>query len=436
MLREVFPEILASYKNYASTFKHNNKIFKCMKGDQLSVLEQSFQDMESAIARQHMIDNAVSLNFIQKIVSKLSQIYTFDVTRTASSNQDLVDYYKEAMSIDDVMQNADELFNGMRSCLVEIYQKKDKSLAARPIPSDRFFVWSDDLLEPNIPTVYVKIVGFCNSLTKKGQKAELFFAYTDTEFLAFDSDGSVRTEYLDGNDGVNVFGVAPFVYINRDIYDLIPTSNKDLLQNVILICKTYTEAKVANHFQSFPIRILKNVDLESSKIDINVNSVVVLNSKDGSGVSPEFTELPSSLDTQKSIDLAKEMLYQLLYTFDINAEGAVSDASGLALTIKASDTLDNRKKQIESFKPAEKEFWHKLSIIHNSIVKRNVVGPKTPKTTFDADFEITVSFELPDTSVEQSNATGEQTPADESKPVTSNAVGDEVKEVDDKKVEE
>lgn len=428
MLKDNYKDIIADIKNYDEDFKLNSDIFKCMRGDQLSVLIKQFNSVESSLARQNKIDMAISLNYIQKIVSKLSQIYTFEVEREATSNQDLVDYYEEALSINDVMQNANELFNGMKSTLVEIYQKKDNSLAIRPIPSDRFYVWSDDVLEPNLPTVFIKVIGFCKSMKTKGAKAELFFAYTDEEFLAFDSEGNIRNEYMQSNGGLNVYGVAPFVYINRDVYDLRPTPNKDLLQNVLQVNSILTDANVNNYFQSFPIRILKNVDLESSKIDINVNSVVVLNAKDGTANNPEFTELASSLDTAKSINLAKEILNQMLYTFDIAADGAITESqSGLALTIKASDTLDNRKKQIECFKPAEKELWNKIAKIHNNIVRRNVVGPKTPKTTFDATFEIAVSFELPSTEVEQKN--GESSKEDV-KPVATDATDKEVEDGD------
>lgn len=408
MLKENVKQIVEDIKSNNDNFVHNNKIFKCMRGDQLSVLKDEFLSVESPIARNNKIKNAVSLNYIQKIVSKLSQIYTFEVERKSNVNQDLLDFYVSKLNVDTCMQNANELFNGMKSVLVEIYQKKDLSLAIRPIPSDRFFVWSDDLLEPNIPTVFIKVVGFCKSLKNNKQKAELFFAYTDTEFLAFDSEGNVRDEYMAENNGENPFGIAPFIYINRDVYDLIPTPNKDLLQNVVGVCSILSDAAVANYFQSFPIRILKNVDIESSKIDINAHSVVVLNSASGSTFAPEFTELASSLDTSKSINLAKEILQQLLYTFDIAADGAVTESqSGLALTIKASDTLDNRKKQIEFFKPAEKELWNRIAIIHNNIVKRNVVSVDTPKTTFDKNFTVEIEFELPSTEVEQKKAINE-----------------------------
>lgn len=403
MLRDVYKDIVADIKANSSYFDHNDKIFRCMKGDQLSVLKQAFQKVNSPLAKQDKIDLAISIPLIQKIVSKLSLIYTFDVDRNATTNQDLVDYYETKFQIDSVMQNSNELFNGMKSVLVEIYQKKNKELGARPIPSDRFFVWTDDVLEPNLPTVYIKIVGFCKDLKDKKKKNELYFAYTDTEFLAFDSSGAIREEYSTEGD-VNDLGVAPFVYINRDIFDILPTPNKDLLQNVIQICSIFTDANVANYYQSFPIRILINADLDQSNIDINPNSVVVLNGKAGSGVTPDFKELTSSLDTSKSINLAKEVLENLLYCLDISAGGvqASGDAkSGLAITLEATDVLENRKKQITFFEPAEKEFWHKLSIIHNTLVKRNYIGEDTPKTTFDKNFQVDVEFELPSTEAEQ-----------------------------------
>ena len=401
-LRDNFKSIVADINNNDDFFKHNHKIFKCIKGDQLSVLKEAFQKVNSPLARQDKTDLAISLNFIQKIVNKLSQVYTFEVERTANTNQDLVDYYAKSLNVNTVMQNSNELFNGMKSVLVELYLKKDKSLGLRPIPSDRFWVWTDDVTEPNIPSVYIKMIGNCKGLKDKKKTCELYFAYTDTEFLAFDSAGDIREEYNVENDE-NQLGVAPFIYINKDIYDIVPTPNKDLLQNVIQICSIMTDANVANYYQSFPIRVLINADLESSSIDINPNSVVVLKSSGGpGGAAADFKEIASTLDTSKSINLAKEVLTNLLYTFDISVDGAMTQStSGLALTIKSTDTLENRKKQIEYFIPAEQELWNKIAIIHNTLIKKNAASPKTPKLTFADDFEIEVDFELPSTEAEQ-----------------------------------
>lgn len=399
MLKENMKQIIEDIKESKEFFLHNNKIFKCLRGDQLSVLKEAFTKTEDPRARQDKVDLAVSLNYIQKIVNKLSMLYTFDVEREPSSNQDLVDFYTKTLKINSNMQAANELYNGMKSVLIEIYQRKDKSLAIRPIPNDRFFVWSSDSIEPNIPEVYIKIQGMGKCLKGK-ESVEIYTAYSETEWLKFNNKGEVIDE------GENIFGILPFVYINKDKYDIKPTPAKDLLQNVIQLNSILTDASVANYYQSFPIRVIKNADMDNARINVNPNSVIVLEPKPGSQLSPEFTEVPSSLDTSKSINLAKTILQELLYTFDLSVDGAVSESqSGLALTIKNVDTLENRKRQIEYFIPAEEELWSKIALIHNNIVKRNDANPKTPLTTFDTNFSMDIGFELPDTAVEQKNET-------------------------------
>lgn len=402
MLRDKAKDIIVDIKNNKEFFNINSKLFKCIRGDQLSVVKEAFNKTQSPLARQDKKDLAVSINFIQKIVNKLSQIYSFEVERKSATDQDLVDFYSKNLKLNTTMTNANELFNGMKSCLVEIYLKKDKSLGVRPIPSDKFFVWSDDIVEPNVPEVYVKFVGKINKKKGKGE-CDLYFLYTDTEFLAVDEDGEVREEYKTENDQ-NDLGIAPFVYINRDAYELLPTPNADLLQNVVQICSIMTDANVANYYQSFPIRVLINADIdEKTNIDINPNSVIILNSKMGiDGGTPDFKEVASTLDTSKSINLAKEIIQNLFYCFDLSMDGAATEStSGLALTIKSSDMLENRKKQIEFFIPAEEELWNKLAVIHNNLTKKNVLNNKIPKKTFSDNFTVEVEFELPSAEVEQ-----------------------------------
>ena len=64
---------------------------------------------------------------------------------------------------------------------------------------------------------------------------------------------------------------------------------------------------------------------------------------------------------------------------------------------------ENRKNQIELFRPREISLWKKVAKFHNIIVKNN--APQLPKEynkkQFTEDFNIEVDFPLPDTAVQQ-----------------------------------
>lgn len=398
MIKDNIKNILKDIKDRKDFFKHNHKIFQCMKGNQLDVLRQEFssmmEDSEMADAKTKL---AVSLNYIQSITNKLSTLYSNDVTRTATSDQQLVDFYIKNLDLDQMMQEGNEYFNGLKSTLFEVYQRTNKSLGVRSYANDRFHVYSTDPIEPNVPNIFIKFLGLTDSQKGKRQaKVEKYIAYSDEEWVEFDADGIVL------NEGENFLGRAPFVYVNRDRADIVPVSNKDLLQAVISIASLLSDAATAAYYQSFPTKVLINTDIDKADINANVNTVMVLNSKPGSSATPDFKVVASTLDLSQALNLAMKIKNELLETLDIKSSGAESNAeSGIAMALKNTDTVDNKKIQQGFFVKAERELWEIIILYHNSIVRRNNASVKTPKTTFSEDCEVETSFELPDTAVQQ-----------------------------------
>ena len=249
-------------------------------------------------------------------------------------------------------------------------------------------------------------MGNTKSINNPKKKTSLFFFYTDTEFYAVDGEGKIRNEHMP--DGpVNKLGFAPFEYINKDVFDLHPEPNYDFLQLCLQPSVVYTDAIVANYYQSFPVRILTGADLESSHIDMNPHSIVTLVADRSSPNQPTLTEMASTLDTSKSTGLADRIIELIYSIYDIESSGSdggtASSESGIALSIKSSSLVENRKNQIEIFRPRENSLWKKIAKFHNIIIKNNTPDlPKDyPKQQFTEDFNIAVEFPLPDTTVEQ-----------------------------------
>jgi hypothetical protein len=389
-------EILEEYKALKNFFKHNERLHRVNNGDLLSIMEEEAMKFSTAQARKDNKDMAVAINYLQKIVEHKSQLYTFDIQRTAKTSQDLVDKYVKLLDINTHMGNANNFYNASKSVMVELYQDRDNNINMRPIPNDRFFVFSDDIVEPNEPTAYIKIIKTCK--LKEGSKVrivELLHIYTDLEFMAVYSDGTVL-EYKE-----NIYGVAPFVYINKEAYNLIPQASRDTLQNIIQVNSIFTNSNVCAYYQGHPIRFFKNIDKDLSNMNINPNDILVLNGREGSTLNPEIGELASSLDISKSIDLAAKILQETLFINDMKTSDVVVKAqSAISLNLKDNDMLENRKTQTVQFKPAEEELWETLAIMHDAIMDNMMAGEDTPVGRFGADFEIEVSFELPDTNAQ------------------------------------
>lgn len=396
--------ILNEYKDLASFFTHNAKIHRVYNGDLLGIMEEEALKFNSAQPRKDNKDMAIAMNYLPKIVDHKSQLYTFEVERT-SSNQELVNEYIKLLQIDTHMGNANKFYNASKSVLLELYQNKKNNLQLRPLPNNRFFVWTDDVVEPNKPSAYIKIIDTIKVPGVRGGKpkeVDLLHIYTDGEFMSVTADGKLIQSYKK-----NKWGVAPFVYVNQEAYSLMPTVSRDTLQNIIQINNIMTNANVCSFYQSHPIRVITGMEPppNGASLSINPNDYLFLNAREGSTVNPTIDELASTLDVSKSIALAKEILEQTLYINDISAKDAVkSDASGISLQLQDTDIVENRKDQIEQFRPAEEELWEKIGIIHGKMVELKIAGAKTPVGRFNAGFTVEVDFPLPDTNGEIKDA--------------------------------
>lgn len=409
-IKEHLEAILSDYKDLSNFFVHNKKIHRVYNGDLLGIMEEEALKFNSAQARKDNKDMAVAMNYLPKIIDHKSQLYTFEIDRQAATNQDLVEQYIKLLQIDTHMGNANKYYNASKSVLVEIYQDRKMNLKIRPLPNDRFFVWTNDPVEPNKPTAYIKVIDTIKIASTKGGKpnkeVDLLHIYTDSEFMAVTSCGTQIQSYK-----INDLGVAPFIYINQESYSLIPTASRDTLQNIIKVNEIMTNANVCSFYQSHPIRVITGMDAPPSNLSINPNDFLFLNAKEGSTVTPTVDELASTLDVSKSIALAKEILEQTLFINDISAKDAVkSNASGISLQLQDTDIVENRKDQIEQFRPAEEELWEKIGLIHNKLIELKRVGAKMPVGRFASDFSVEVDFPTPDTNAEIKQA-GSNDPA-------------------------
>ncbi len=400
-------EILKAYKAYGSFFANSTKLETALNDDLLSLMEKEALKMSGKQAQQDNANMAVAINFFKKIIDHKSQIYTLDVKRTAPKNQELVDKYSKLLSVNNVFKDGNKFDNASKSCLIEMYQDKKGNLNIRPIFNNKFFVWSDDTIEPHKPTVYVKVIKTIEKKKRNSTEADVLHIYTDTEIMVL--EGTDIVKYIP-----NPFGVAPFVYVNAEQYKIMPTAKRDTLHNIIQVNNIFTNANVCSFYQGHPIRVLKNVDQEQSSIPINPNDFIVLNSRDGAQFQPELDELASSLDVSKSIALAKEILEQMLSTENINAKDAVqSGASGVSLQLKSTDIVEDKKAQIERWQAAEIEFWDKLAVIHNKLIELKQSGSRNPVGAFTIipnEPICEVEFPTPDTAGEMKDpkAAGEK----------------------------
>jgi hypothetical protein len=410
-LRENLDNILQDITQNSDYLRKQNLLFRAFSGNLGPLFEERLSQMNSSSMINHMRNFKDLPNYFQKAVNKLSGIYSFDVTREWKDNQDIYDYYIENMNPDLVLHRGNSLSNAMQSVLLEIYFKKGE-LKLRSIPNDKFWVWTNDSLDPTDPLVYIKIVSDVNSPDKRTWNQGVnYYLYTEDEFLSvnnFISKGSKKMKTDIMKEGENPLGFVPFTYVNYDAYNLIPEYETAAESLAINPGFNLTSANVATHFQAYPIRTLKNVDKDRSQISINPDDVIILNSEEGSDKDPSLDELASSLDITKVLDLIKFQVTEYFFTKDCPIEDKASgNKSDMALVISNVDTLENRKKQIEIFKVAEQDLWYKVGLYHNWLIKNKLkdLDEDTPKGEINTkkSNRVNIEFELPSAEAEQVN---------------------------------
>lgn len=433
-LKDNLKQILEDYAKSAEFFNWNKKLYNIIRGDLLTSMYEEFDKLSSPTAKKDAKDKAVALNFYEIIVNHKSQLYTMPVSRVANFHQDEVDKLIKNLAIDKHFHNGTRYYNASKSAAIEIYEKENMDLGIRPVHNGAFSAWTDSPVEPNIPKVIIKNVKTISKKKKDSDElysVDLLIIYSDTEILAVDTDGDEYPDMLPGDEnskGVNGWGVLPFIYVNQDNYELLPMISKDNYQNIIMFNCIMTFANVAMFYQGNPVRILSNVDIKKSQISINPNDLIVLNSLN-SELEAKLTELATTMDPTKATHLANEIINRVLQINDISlADGSAAPAqSGVALSLKQGGMVENRKNQIEQWRPAEEDFWLKYAKIHNRQKDLGRIGPNMITTlTFDDKFSVEVDFPLPDTSAEQIAGRQDEMEVDEANTVETNGSIDDV----------
>lgn len=392
------PDILEHIKKNASFTEFNEVIFEILEGDLIKHIEVALRrQLISDTAFQSARQGISPINIIKKLGDKLTKLYSGNVIRTATiagvpseRDQQVVDWYVKNLKVDKFMHQFNYFANTTKVSSIEPFESSDGKPKLRVIPSHQFLPYSDDIVEPNQRTVYIKYMG----KKKRDQgEVEVYFLYSDTEFLAIDEDGNVLTEYLTENEGENVFGIIPSVYGNMSDYLLIPLPDTDLLQMGKLIPIMFTHSNDAIKFMSYSI--VYGIDVDSENLERNPNVFWVFKS-DGDR-KPEIGQIKPEVDTTKVIENIMVQFDAWLETKGIKVSGAgkanaQNNMAGITLMIQEMDTTQALKDQMPVMQKAEQEFWHMMAKVHNYWLAEGVVSGLPQMSE---DVEVGVEYELP-----------------------------------------
>jgi len=397
-LKDDIPALIETHKNLSEHMAHNANLFDVFEGQLLPLLLQDLKKQLSENSFEQIKHRMSPINIMNKVVSKLSTIYSRPPIRTIlggkKKDQKSLGELMRVLEFDTCMQDANSFFNLFKATWVEPYNDGGVP-RLRTIPSDRFFVWSNDKVDPTRPTHFVKIMGIDSKTNKV-----TYHAYTKDEFLIFDSDKVVDTAAMAelDNDGVNEYKALPGVYINRSKHSLIPKIDTDMLTMTKLIPILLSDANFALMYQSFAIIYGIDVDDENLKMAPNAFWRFKTSATATGDVKPEIGVLKPEVDTDKvlSFTLAQIALWLESKGIKPGAVGSLqveSAASGVAKIIDEADTTEDRKKQVATFAPKDAQL---LELIVNNMIP---VWNGEPEFKLEASFsgkDIRISSEFPE----------------------------------------
>jgi hypothetical protein len=346
---------------------------------------------------EDMVGRIIPINITQKIVNKLSQVYREAPVRRPSdlndADQESLDFYVNETNFNRIMKNANRMFKLHKHVCLEPYVCSNGIPSMRVLPSQTYTPFSDDPIDPKKPTAFLKHIKMDQDATK-----QIHEYWTNEEHLIINGNGEVLFDEMlkmNNPDGINPYGVIPFVYIKDSDNELIPIQDDDLISMQLAINLLLTDLAFATKYQSWSIFYL--IGIQNQKISFNPNSVITLDHAPGTE-KPEIGTIKPELDSDAMLRQVEALVAMLLTTKSLSV-GSVSGqldaknpASGIAKVLDESETTEERKDQVAFFEVAEKDFWfnfaHKILPVWTSagIIDPSYVMP------FTEPFELSIIF--------------------------------------------
>lgn len=409
-LRLMIPAIMEHIKSLKNQTIFEQKLMDLYEGSLQKYVEESIRAEFEPSAAARAIQRIAPINVLPKIINKLSNAYTDGISRTADTNPidaELLSAFNTSINLTSVMTTANKTLNLFKYAALEPYIYAGAP-RIRVLPPTQFTVFSDDTINPLHPTVFIKYMGTIESTKpttdQQGRQTQsasdkidainLYYLYSDTEFLVVDAEGVVRTDEMAriGNpEGINPLGVIPFVYLSQSQHSLIPLPNTDMYQMTILIPKLLTDLNYATKFQSHAI--IYGIDVDVANLKGNPDSFWDIKSLEG-GKTPSLGTIKPEVDVDKVLSLIQSTI--TIWLDSLGMSSAKTDsltvgnaASGISKAIDEADATAIRRQQQEYFIGVERNLWSLLTVMQSQWA---MSGLLTDGRSFSADFQPALQF--------------------------------------------
>lgn len=392
-LAELIPDIIEHYNKNIDYLEFNRRLYRVLEGQVKKEVEDSLRlEILSRSALNRALQRIPALNVLKKATDKLSRVYIEQPLRLSDNDvdKDILKNINHESRLDNVMMEANRIYNAQHSFAIEPYVKEGKH-QFRVLAAHQFLPFSDDPIDPTNPTVFIKLMGtdlkqFAINTDEDGYKDEapdnvrlvdILWLYSDTEFLIVDSSGAIRADKMleiGNTDGINLFGKIPFVLGNKSKFELIPFPNQSGMDISVLVPKLLTDLNYAAQFMSHSIIWTKNADLSGQ--EVNPDTIVNLGDTTEANGEPDIGTINPTVDITNTLKLIEFELTSYLSTIGIKAEFQSSggEASGVARAIDEGDITAEYKIQTEFFKGIEYKLWDLMQSVQRVWVQEGRIN--------------------------------------------------------------
>lgn len=401
---EVFNEYWDQHK---PRLADNARLLDIYNGNLLPYIKK---ELKSAFTRDdgtlsptydQLTDRIVPINVLERIIDRKSKIYSPGPKRevvgegATDGDREVLTYYEEGLKITRQLNLVNEQFNLFDYALAEPVAY-DGRLFLRAYKNSQFLPWSDDVIDPTNPTVFLIYHGMKKD--EKGNETRLLRAYSAKDFAIFNESGEVDTEEMAkyGSDGTNPHGILPFYYFNRKQHsELIPTARTDTYAMTVLVPVLLTDVGFGLKFQAFSL--LYGIDVDDAKRPFSPSVMWVFKSPKDREAKPEIGSIKPEIDAQQSVDYVVSVVSLWLSSRGIRPGAVVGElnasnfTSGVSKIIDEMDTSEDRQNQIEFFRPVEEDMLKDtVHTFHPNWQSTGDVDPSIP--AFTKTSSVSVSF--------------------------------------------
>jgi hypothetical protein len=358
-------------------------------------------------------ERMVYINFLPRIIDKLSRTYSRTITRTTQNELDaeLMEDDVESMRLNQKLLLSNRLLRLHRCSALEPYIDGDLDangevipgtgkLNLRVIPAHQFVCYSDSQINPQVPQFLIKFMppaykNFQPLLSPEvtPRLVNIFWIYTPTELIEVDNEGDVRTVR------VNPLGKLPFVYINSSETELTPPADVESMKNAIQVTKALGDV---GHGLSYQARsIIYGIDIEQpTGLTANPDSFWSIQGSPGDNKHPTIGVLKPQTDVTGSLAYATSIVDMWLITRNIKS-GSVgtmtpsSAISGIAKIIDESDATSELEKDEVLYGGdggVEDQLWELLALMRKTF-RQSLADQR--QYSEDPDFSVQFSDPAP-----------------------------------------